>query len=795
MADEFDVSDEAEIAATGGLEAPIEQNPAITPAAAASTGEPTPEEIAAIGHELEMEAKFGDAPLEAAAIAAADTATFSLAGRLLDSLDLRTTEEQKEIRERNPGADMLGTMAGAVGPALIPGAGPLAVAARVATGPASLALKAGKVAEKMVSSAIAKSGSKNIAKGIVKKSLELGAQGATEGAAFGVGSLLREEALGEADLNAENLLAHAGTGALFGGLIGGALPVVGAGLKGAGKSAGRLFDAATEKYADPVKAFREFTGFTQTKWLKMTASDSGKEMVEDFPRWVVEDAGFNPKIDSKADLLEKISTLAETQGKNIDSILTELDGMAASRISTAAGSPNLRGQLLGRLADELETEFLVPNSEWSSLGGSTRKIQKLVNDIRFQASKPSALTGKAIVGVKRKIDQIITEQKLGRVHGRKPGVAELAAYKARGIVNKASQLYAEYVDPLMAEQLKKANRDFRYASEIMPSLEKTVDKSKDFLGFKDTIFGALAYGVMDAPGLLLLAGKKFLDSDLRRRLVIMTNVKKASDRVASHVSKSIDNFFSKTTRPSQLAAMQALLNSPLAHQHEDGKKSQAPKDKKEAYANIQKNLVDFSSEPEKLISRTVKSGAPISHVAPQTAQVVGERLITAVQFLQQKVPKSPYEAELPGMKPKPFTPSSMQMSKFERYLQAIDSPLSVLEDLESNALTREHVEAIKAVYPKLYDFIRQTAYAKMLDTEEVLPYSKKVQLSLLLNLDGDASLLGKNIAALQANFKVQEKPEGGTASVVKPTAGGAAKMGQSERTASDTTAFLKRRQE
>jgi hypothetical protein len=142
---------------------------------------------------------------------------------------------------------------------------------------------------------------------------------------------------------------------------------------------------------------------------------------------------------------------------------------------------------------------------------------------------------------------------------------------------------------------------------------------------------------------------------------------------------------------------------------------------------------------------------------------------------------------------KDYTPSTIELAKFERYVQAVDHPLSVLEDFENGTVTREHIEAIQEVYPKLYQQVRQTAFNRMRDVTDPLPYNKVIQLSILLNLPGDDSLLGKNIKALQENLKPGEEQAAAGQPMVNSTQGGAAEVDMAAREASDTQAFINRR--
>ena len=149
---------------------------------------------------------------------------------------------------------------------------------------------------------------------------------------------------------------------------------------------------------------------------------------------------------------------------------------------------------------------------------------------------------------------------------------------------------------------------------------------------------------------------------------------------------------------------------------------------------------------------------------------------------------------LPGMKPREYVPSSMELAKFERYMQVVEAPLTVLHELEQGTLTREHIEALQKVYPSMYDFIRTNMIHQMEDNGAVeMSYTKRIQAGMLLDIISDSSLLGMNIAALQENFTVTEKSEGGNTPIVKATQGGAENIDKASRTQTDTQAFTQRR--
>jgi hypothetical protein len=178
--------------------------------------------------------------------------------------------------------------------------------------------------------------------------------------------------------------------------------------------------------------------------------------------------------------------------------------------------------------------------------------------------------------------------------------------------------------------------------------------------------------------------------------------------------------------------------------------------------------------------------------------MVGQRAISAVQFLQSKIPKRPYEAIFPTETQKPYEPSSMDLAKFERYIQVVDNPMSVLGDLEAGTLTQDHIEALRAVYPRLYSEIKQSVLTGLQSkAESDVPYSKKVQISILFGVPVDASLIGRNIAGMQAMYGAQREQE--RTGAIGGQASGAARSNvdpaqSASRVGSDTQNFISRRQ-
>lgn len=184
----------------------------------------------------ELKKEYGEgvgAELAAGGLGAARGLTFGLSDQALSKLNLIKPEALKAYRDLNPTSSLVGEIAGTVAPVLLSGGTGL-VAKGAAKALPSLAMDAGIGAAKLTGAGLkGKIASKTVSK-IVENAAKAGVGSAVEGALYGSGQLISEDALGDAEFNAENLLAYAGEGALLGGVTGGSIPIIGAGAKAFG---------------------------------------------------------------------------------------------------------------------------------------------------------------------------------------------------------------------------------------------------------------------------------------------------------------------------------------------------------------------------------------------------------------------------------------------------------------------------------------------------------------------------------------------------------------------------------
>ena len=172
---------------------------------------------------------------------------------------------------------------------------------------------------------------------------------------------------------------------------------------------------------------------------------------------------------------------------------------------------------------------------------------------------------------------------------------------------------------------------------------------------------------------------------------------------------------------------------------------------------IAKGLLE---NPEALQARvSAFMGSGLRDVAPRTAEAVGGVATRALTFLASRAPKD--RSVVNGAQPRTESrePSRQETMRFSRYVEAIDDPLIVVKGLRSGNVTREHVEAVREVYPRLYAVMQGRLAEEVSKLPKALPYPTRVALSVLFQTPLDASMQPAIIAGIQSQYS-QPKSRG-----------------------------------
>lgn len=235
----------------------------------------------------------------------------------------------------------------------------------------------------------------------------------------------------------------------------------------------------------------------------------------------------------------------------------------------------------------------------------------------------------------------------------------------------------------------------------------------------------------------------------------------AATRAAS-VQNKISDAIERFAKPAAGAAKKAKpavipMSSVLGHKlfESDAKveKLEASANESQRRAELYKARLDelsrAAANPD-MVKQKVRESVPLGD--PELQQQIEETVARKLQFLHKVAPKDPRPPNPAGLPPRPWSPDIADLTKFARYVRAAEDPTSVLDDLESGALTIEAVEALKTVYPALYGSIQEEIIDNLAEYREELPYSKRVSLSSLFDAPVEETMSPQYMVATKEHW-------------------------------------------
>ena len=139
--------------------------------------------------------------------------------------------------------------------------------------------------------------------------------------------------------------------------------------------------------------------------------------------------------------------------------------------------------------------------------------------------------------------------------------------------------------------------------------------------------------------------------------------------------------------------------------------------------------------------------------APGTFAAAVSTAQRGVAYLAQTAPKPPPPGgvDLPALR-RPWAPTGQDLSAFARRVETVKDPAAVLDAMSTGTVTREHVEALKAVYPDLYVELRGKVLERVASLTAPVTYQQRLALGFLLSEPMDSSTSPEAVAFYQAQF-------------------------------------------
>lgn len=682
---------------------------------------------------------------------AASSATFGASDYALkkygESTGKFSAEDLKAQEEENPVAHTGGEILGLFTPGGLEG-----TAVKAAGSLAERA--AAKVLEKSTVGLAERSLAKKIAIGAAKQAAEGTVMGARQG--------VQESVIGDPQNVGETIASNA----LLGGVLGGAF---GVGSEVAGAGLNKIYTTAKEVANKTIvnnNLLQKASDSSLFKVFGFTKKDAEMILKEDMSKIEAGASGLGEDVASRADSVAKTmrhnASLVDNGESQLVSTgkmeMTNLTNPEKLLVNTVSETKRI-GKELGDLYENSQSPImgdtvvksfqdsidLLKNASDPDKRAAAAKVQELYDNMVQRYGKPDSiegLLGRQQIGnniknlnttelwqLRQELDDIAAKDFFNPSSPYKEAVKDIRF----NVNNNLKSEFAKVNSPEVVAQLERLNKSYRDNLAIINGIRKAAaqeSKQGVNLGLKEilAVYGSITHPL--GAGAAWLANstiKKYANPLLAmagdKRNPIFSGINKVFDEQAGSFIEGTKNFMQNGAQKANLAAKAATIN--LATGAYDNDKKQAFKDN---YTLLDK----ARNNPINLIDHTSKQLAQMASFAPQIANATSSSLMTGVNFLISKMPQ--LRPNTVFDKPGHINlPSDLEMNTFNRYVDAVNNPLSVVNDLNKGQLSMEGVEVLKNVYPNIYNNLVQTVMENLPDSK--LNYKEKLQLGNLLGVD------------------------------------------------------------
>lgn len=690
-------------------------------------------------------------PLKAAQFATLRGATFGLSDAVLQrgiagvagalgekDADAKAAAELKALRDENATLSAVSEVGGAIGGAFMPAGG----AGVVGRGLGALSAP-GRAAAAVGERAVAAAGlgaASGLGGRLAAGALRAGTAGAIEGALQGAGNEFSKSVLENRELTAEKLVAGAGWGSLMGAGLGAGL---GAAAVGAGDAASALArsvtgDDALREVLTRTAGERSYKAMTgnyiraarEAERLGVDAARAGQRAL---------DAGI-PMTGRIDDAVEALAVQVGKAGDDMSAIARRVDD-AGVRVDTETVAAKLRE----------EASSLRGGSTSSQFESAARELEREADELVKRGEDANVFSW--FHQNRRTIKEL----------DKSSGVKQQVGKSKYRIFSEGIENALERTDP----ELLKAWRDSSDAYKDFAHLEKMAGQRKDSratnrtFGLTDTIMGAagtapaVAAAVVTgnplallgmAAGPALATANKFAREQGSGYLALLADKLARFDSIGESSVRALVN--GTTKRASKVAPH--IGGAVVSGSDAGRRKGKAPEVVERVRA-----VAALTSDPNAMLERTAAATRGIAETHPDVAQAMGQQMDRAARFLQSKLPTPMQGPNAIQQQLETTTYTAQDLERFDRYMRAVDDPISVVRSLGTGRIDWEGIEAVKAVYPEVFADLQSKVVAMVAEKTakgEPLPYGRRIRLGLAFDVPTDRTMEAGFVSAVQESW-------------------------------------------
>ncbi len=260
------------------------------------------------------------------------------------------------------------------------------------------------------------------------------------------------------------------------------------------------------------------------------------------------------------------------------------------------------------------------------------------------------------------------------------------------------------------------------------------------------------------------------------KVATLKKLEQAKASAQEFISNSVDTFLNKGPEGARRVAVPASVFM-------FGK---SEKERRENLVATINKVNNYATNGAYMSNEIGKATSKIAKHAPETANALAATATSGVMFLADKAPRNPYIGTSMVSSEKNWRPSDAEISKFERYAAAVQSPFSVLTDFAKGVSSKEGFEVLQRVYPEIYFAFTSKLVSGLADLTKDLPYGKRQQIANHVGIPMDLTSTPAFLMAMQGRFASQYEQNNS-----QPTSG-AVNINKSDNFATETEKVLNR---
>ncbi len=681
--------------------------------------------------------------------------------------DKEGREAARARRQYNPNLSAGTEVAGALGAAVAAqafsgGAASGGVAARLGALAGRGALTPFRAAATLGEAAEAAAGGLRVGQGILGAGARMAARGAAEGALYGAGQEVAQAALEDVPLTAERLLAGAWDGAKMGGVLGGGMGVLGAGIGKAGRAivgnmaeSGDDLGRATGSWAERAQ-FKQVAGNNAKIYDKATSFGADMARPARIGRKLLD---AEMPTETRA-MLRKAAQLADDASGRL-----QATALAADEAGAVANVTGLIGKVDDQIAKLRETPIgdfqdsadrvekqLAPfraRVEAMTARNTAEPMRVRLRDgtVELRPRAPAApVKFSELWDLRKKLDETINwETKSGGPA--KEALTEMRdAFRAE--LDDTLTRAADGGSPELLTTWKKATEDYSDYALVKQSL-KELTKRQD----KNRSLSLTDYTTGGAAGLLMgiLSGSPV--TGVAVSAATSAAHKLIRERGAGVLARIADRQGGVASRMEMAGKVAAMVEAPkkLA--------TAAAVNVSQQFSRYSDLVTQAQADPGKLAQRLGDATADLSLRFPEVASKVQETMLADIAYLNQlhPAPASREGASLTPLAVKPQFYSYNQKQAFVDAAMALDNPMGVFDAIARGDLPLTQIQALKERRPALFGEMQKTVIKYTMTREEELPFNRRMLLGTAFDFPADWSML--HIADIQASLAMSAETQ------------------------------------